>query len=125
MDLAELNRRVTSAIFDAEALAHGSWEAQCAFRTVSELEEEIATMAGAGTVEGDIARLGALTAALSAGEPLRALQLGERYGADSLSDGARARLAQLLAEAEAELARHAAEAPDVVPIRFKLREDLR
>jgi hypothetical protein len=76
MDLDDLNKSVTHAILQAEAFPCGSWEAQHAFREVADLEEEIATIAGAGVVEGEIARLGAVTAAMSAGEPLRALQLG-------------------------------------------------
>jgi hypothetical protein len=43
---------------------------------VAELEEEIATIVGAHTVDGEI-RVGAVAAALSAGEPLRAIQLAE------------------------------------------------
>jgi len=88
---------------------------------VADLEEEIATIVGARTAAGEIARLGAVTAALSAGEPLRALQLGERYLADGLSEGSRAKLASLVAEADADVARSAASAPHVVPVRYKLR----
>ena len=121
MDLSELNRSVTSAIVRAEALLAGTWEAQRAFREVADLEQEIATIVGARTAAGEIARLGAVTAALSAGEPLRALQLGERYLADGISEGSRAKLVQLLAEAEAEIGQAAASAPNVEPVRFILR----
>lgn len=121
MNLEELNHSVTSAILRAEALKANSWEAQRAFREVADLEEEIATIVGARTAAGEIARLGAVTAALSAGEPLRALQVGERYVADGLSAGARAKLDQLLAEAEADIVRRAADAPNVDPVRFTLR----
>jgi TPR repeat protein len=79
MDLAELNRRVTSAIFRAERLADGSWESQAAYRDVSVLEEAIAGQTGAADVEGAIAREGAVRAALRAGECLRALSLATRY----------------------------------------------
>ena len=120
MDLAELNRSVTSAIIRAEALLPGTWEAQRAFREVADLEEEIATIIGARTAAGEIARLGAITAALSAGEPLRALQLGERYLADGLSEGSRAKLRELLAEADAEIGRDAISAPHVSPVRYSL-----
>ena len=120
MNLAQLNRSVTSAILRAEALPAGSWEAQRAFREVADLEEEIATIVGARTAAGEIARLGALAAALSAGEPLRALQLGERYLADGLSEGSCVKLSGLLAEAEAEIGRGAASAPKVEPVRFRL-----
>ena len=121
MDLAELNRSVTIAILGAEALPPGTWEAQRAFRQVADLEAEIATIIGARTAAGEIARLGAVTAALSAGEPLRALQLGDRYLADGLSDGSKVRLELLLDEAEAEIERIAAAAPNVDPIGFHLR----
>jgi len=120
MDLNELNRSVTSAILLAESLPAGTWDAQRAFRKVADLEEEIATIVGARTAAGEIARLGAVTAAMSAGEPLRALQLGERYLADGLSDGSRAKLDELLAEAEAEIRRDAMSAPNVDPVRFTL-----
>lgn len=79
MDLAELNRRVTSAIFRAERLAEGSWEAQEAYREVSFLEETIASRTGPAEVEGAIAREGAVHAAIKAGECLRALSLATRY----------------------------------------------
>ncbi len=121
MDLDNLNKSVTHAILQAEAFPRGSWEAQHAFREVADLEEEIATIAGAGVVEGDIARLGAVTAAMSAGEPLRAIQLGGRYLADELSDSARAKLEELVDEANAEIEREAVDGPSVAAIRFSLR----
>ena len=121
MDLDDLNRDVTGAILRAEGLPPGSWAAQHAFREVAELEQEIANMVGARTAEGEIARLGALTASLSAGEPLRALQLAERYLADGLSDGSRAKLADLRREAEAEIGRGVVDAPSVEPVRCSLR----
>lgn len=120
MDLAELNRSVTSAIIRAEALPPGTWEAQRAFREVADLEEEIATIVGARTAAGEIARLGAITAALSAGEPLRALQLGQRYLADGLSEGSRTKLLEFLAEADAEIGRDVIAAPNVEPVRYIL-----
>jgi len=112
MDLDGLNKCVTNAILRAERLELRSWEAQRAFREVADLEEEIATLAGAQSLEGEIARLGAVTAALSSGEPLRALQLGERYRSEALSDATRAKLDELLREAESEIADAAATAPD-------------
>lgn len=122
MDLDELNRDVTSAILRAEALPPGSWEAERAFRNVAELEEEleeeIAAIVGAHTVEGEVARLGAVTASMSAGDLVRAVQLAERYLADALSAGSRAKLRD---EGEAEIARVAAGAPNVDPVRSNLR----
>jgi hypothetical protein len=72
-------------------------------------------------VEGEVARLGAIAAALSAGEPLRAVQLGERYPADTFSASARRTLAALLSEANEQLERDLARLPNVEPTRFKLR----
>lgn len=120
MELAELNRSVTIAILRAEALPAGSWEAERAFRDVADFEEEIAAIVGGHTVEGEVARLGAVTASLSAGDLVRAVQLAERYLADSLSSGSRTKLTELRDEAEAEIVRTAAEAPDVAPIPFTL-----
>lgn len=74
--LTELNQRVTEAILFAENLQRQSEQA---FAHVSRIEEEIATICKSGTLEGDIARRGAITAALSARDPKRALRLVEQY----------------------------------------------
>ncbi|MBN1606963.1 MAG: hypothetical protein JW940_10045 [Polyangiaceae bacterium] len=121
MGLDELNRSVTSAILRAEGLVPGSWEAERAFRYVAELEEEISAVAGANTVQGEVARLGAVTASMSAGDLVRAVQLAERYLADALSDRSRAKLKELQDEAEAEMARAALSGPNVEPVMFTLR----
>ncbi len=121
MGLDELNRSVTSAILRAEALPPGSWEAERAFRDVADLEEEIAAIAGANTVEGEVARLGAVTASMSAGDLVRAVQMAERYLPDALGDRSREKLNELRDEAEAEIARAALGAPNVDPIPFTLR----
>jgi hypothetical protein len=119
MNLAELSYAVTDAIIRAEALKPGSWEAEAAFREVSDLEQAIAATAGANDVEGEIARVGAVSAALSAREALRAVQLADLYLHDDLSDGARAKLDELRAQAEAEIS--AAEEPTVFPVSFQLK----
>ncbi len=119
--LDELNATVTGAILRAESLPSDSWEAQAAFRFVADLEEEIATVVGAHTVEGEIARLGAISAALSAGEPLRALQFAERYRTDALAPAVRAKLDQLVRDAEDDVQRILGETPQVEPRRFTLR----
>jgi len=72
MNLDEFNHRVTNAIVRAESLPAGSRDAWEAFHNVSVLEESIATLVPLADLEGEIARLGVVTAALSAGEPLRA-----------------------------------------------------
>jgi hypothetical protein len=111
---------VTSAILEAEALPAGSWAAERAFRDVAELEQEIAAIMGAQTVQGEVARLGAVSASLSAGEPLRAIQLAERYLVDGLGERSRAKLQDLLAEAEAAIASAAEASPNVQPVTFAL-----
>lgn len=121
MSLDELNRQVTNAIVRAESLPAGSREAWEAFHEVSALEEAIAALVPCDDLEGEIARLGAVTAALSAGEPLRALQLAERYLAESLVSEIAEKLRELVNEADAELARAVTDEPTVKPVTFTLR----
>jgi hypothetical protein len=121
MSLDELNRRVTNAIIRAESLPAGSREAWEAFHEVSVLEESIAAVVPADDIEGEIARLGAVTAALSAGEPLRALQLAERFLAEIPALEIADKLRQLVTEADAELARVVTDEPTVMPVTFTLR----
>jgi len=76
-----LYERVTSAIFTAED-AEGRGDligARKAYLEVSFLEEDIACRLDAGDAEGAIARRGAITAALSAELPERALDMVHRY----------------------------------------------
>ena len=103
MSLDELNRRVTNAIVRAESLPAGSRDAWKAFHDVSALEEAIAALVPPDDLEGEIARLGAVTAALRAGEPLRALQLAERFLSEGLAPEIAEKLRQFVTEAEAEL----------------------
>ncbi|TMQ02260.1 MAG: hypothetical protein E6J90_00895 [Deltaproteobacteria bacterium] len=121
MSLDELNHRVTNAILRAESLPAGSQEAWEAFHEVSALEESIAALLPPDDLEGEIARLGAVAAALSAGEPLRALQLAERFRSDGLAPEIAEKLRQLAKEAEAELLRAAADGPMIEPVTFTLR----
>jgi hypothetical protein len=121
MSLDELNRRVTNAIVRAESLPAGSRDAWEAFHDVSALEESIAALVPSDDIEGEIARLGAVTAALSAGEPLRALQLAERFLSESLALEIAEKLRQLVKEADAELVRAGTDEPTVVPVTFTLR----
>lgn len=120
MELDDLNARVTEAILRAERLPGGSDPAREAFGEVGRIEESIANLTPAQELEGEIARLGAVTAALSAAEPLRALVLVERYLAEDLLPAAAAKLEELRAEANAELANVAAKAPPVRPVKFTL-----
>jgi hypothetical protein len=121
MSLDELNRRVTNAIVRAESLPAGSRDAWEAFHDVSALEESIAMLVPPDDLEGEIARLGAVTAALSAGEPLRALQLAERFLAESPAPEIGEKLHQLVKEADAEIVRAASDEPTVIPVTFTLR----
>jgi pyruvate-formate lyase-activating enzyme len=121
MNLDELNRLVTNAIVRAESLPAGSRDAWEAFREVSALEESIATLVPPDDLEGEIARLGAVTAALSAGEPLRALQLAERFLAERLAPEIAEKLHELVDEADAELVRAVTDEPTVRPVTFTLR----
>jgi hypothetical protein len=121
MSLDELNRRVTNAIVRAESLPAGSRDAWEAFHEVSTLEESIATLVPPDDLEGEIARLGAVTAALSAGEPLRALQLAARFLAERLTPEVAEQLRRLVKEAEAELVRAGSDEPTVIPVTFTLR----
>jgi hypothetical protein len=116
MNLAELNRLVTSAIFRAERLTEGSWESQAAYREVSVFEEAIARQTGAAQVEGTLAREGAVRAAMRAGQCLRALSLATRYlEEEDIPAGLKAELTELQREAEAALPDGSA---DVAPARM-------
>ena len=122
MELDELNARVTEVILRAERLAAGSDEAREAFREVGRIEESIADLTPAHDLEGEIARLGAVTAALSAADPLRALWLVDLYLAEGVSPEAAAKLDALRAEADTELAEAASTVPPVRPVKYILRE---
>lgn len=122
MELDELNARVTEAILRAERLPRGSDQAQAAFREVGRIEEAIAELTPVHDLEGEIARLGAVTAALSAAEPLRALWLVDRYLAEGLSSEAMAKLEALRVEANADIADGVSKVPPVRPVRYTLQQ---
>jgi hypothetical protein len=88
---------------------------------VSALEESIAALVPTDDLEGENARLGAVTAALSTGEPLRALQLAERFLAESLAPEITGKLRQLVKEADAEIVRAVSDETTVMPVTFTLR----
>lgn len=98
LNLTELNGLVTTAIVHAERIPAGTPEARSAFRHVSVLEESIARITEPRSVQGEIARCGAVTAALSAGESLRVHELVKRYQAEDVRDEIRSRLEELLKE---------------------------
>jgi hypothetical protein len=122
MTLDDLNTRVTEAILRAERLPAGSDQAREAFREVGHIEESIAGLTTPDDLEGEIARLGAVAAALSADDPLRALLLVDRYLAEGISPEATAKLEALRAEADADLADGASKAPPVRPVKYVLKE---
>lgn len=99
-ELSDLNREVTAAIFHAEAFPTGTRESEEAFIRVSELEARIADITGVRSIQGEIARVGAVLAAVSARAPARALLLVERYRAQDLSPGIRARVENLAVQAQ-------------------------
>ncbi len=103
MDLDDLNTRVTEAILRAEGLQAGSVEAKRAFREVGHLEESIARLMPADELEGQIARRGAVNAALGAEEALHALNLLARYLAEDISPEAATSLEALRSKANAVL----------------------
>ena len=81
--LQELNMLVSGAIFRAEHCTPGTTEAEDAYREVSRLEEEIAHMVGHDALEGAVARVGAVDAALRAGDWLRAAALADLFATDA------------------------------------------
>lgn len=121
MSLDDWNRRVTDAIVRAESLPVGSCDAWEAFHEVSKLEESIARIAPSDHLEGEIARLGAVTAALSADEPLRALQLATQFLTENPAPEIAQKFHQLMQQAEEMLDRAAADEPIVKPVTFTLR----
>src|SRR5690606_32298445 len=74
-EIQDLNSRVSEAIFFAGRSAPDSQEAQDAYRRVSALEEQIARLTTPTDVDGAVARVGAVSAALRAGDWLRASRL--------------------------------------------------
>jgi hypothetical protein len=96
-----LYERVTSAIFTAEeAEARGDMvAARKAYLEVSFLEEDIGSRLDANDAEGAIARRGAITAALSADLPERALDIVHRYLREQLPAPLGVQLKLLQAEA--------------------------
>lgn len=104
-ELDQLYGRVTSAILLAEkAEGRGSiGQAAAAYLEVSFFEEDIAKLLPASDPEGEIARRGAITAAMSAGQFVRAIELGKQYTLDSaVSAALKQQLDVLRSDAERE-----------------------
>jgi len=85
-DVQELNRQVTVAIFRAELAAAGTPEEETALLYVSDLEERLAQLLPANELQGAVARVGAVTAAIDAGDWLRAKRLIEMYRINAPAD---------------------------------------
>jgi hypothetical protein len=116
-EIQDLNKRVSEAIFFAGRAAPGSQEAQDAYRQVSALEEQIARLTAPTDVDGAVARVGAVSAALRAGDWLRASRLVEEFLGGAPDDVA-TELRELNREAEASA--RAIDEPDVKPVRYEL-----
>jgi hypothetical protein len=112
-ELNGLNEKVTEAILRAEAAAPDSVQAGYLYREVSELEERISEITPSESIEGIVARVGAVTAALDAHDWVRASRLAEAYLVGAPADLAE-ELKRLLAEAD-DVGRRVRE-PDVRPI---------
>jgi len=93
-----LNSQVTVAIIHAEHLDPDSPETNKAFAEVSRIEEELASLLPTDCVEGALARLGAVTAAMDADDWPRASMLIGRFRV-----GAAANLANELERLEEEV----------------------
>jgi hypothetical protein len=80
-ELDQLYSRVTTAIMLAERAetAGGLASAAAAYLEVSFFEEEIAKLLPASDPEGEIARRGVITAAMSARQFVRAIELANAY----------------------------------------------
>jgi hypothetical protein len=83
MEVDTLNALVTGAIWRAEELeGRGIRSASLAWAEVSTIEEDLAKAHSVSEVQGRIARRGAVTAALKAGDYTRAYALVDSYLAE-------------------------------------------
>ena len=94
-----LNAEVTLAILRAERLSEGSAAFQDAYLDVAFAEEALSALTSPRSVEGEISRRGAVTAALRAGRPSYAHGLACGYLHEDLAPSTRATLEQLRDEA--------------------------
>lgn len=86
LTLSMLHHRVTETIRRADAAPNEAARKR-RFYEVSYLEEQIACLTDARTIEGEAARLGVVIASIKAGKPRRAARLATQYLADTrLSD---------------------------------------
>jgi hypothetical protein len=99
----DLNMKVTGAILSAERIADGTPEAKTAWLEVAFAEETLSAFTTPQSVEGEICRRGAVTAALRAGEPSYARGLCRGYLSEDLAPASRELMQKLLNEASDEL----------------------
>lgn len=111
-DLETLYAEVTAEIFRTENLPPGP-ELIASFYRVSILEEKISRITEPTHVEGMIARVGAVTASLSAGYNYRALMLITRYLQHNVPNDIRARLTALLSEAQTAIGKRSGEQSEI------------
>ena len=105
-EIDRLYSRVTAAIMFAERAEATGSNAQAAARylEVSFLEEEISELLPASDREGEVARRGVITAAMSASQFVRAIEMAKKYEADSsASEQLKNQLALLRGDAEIRL----------------------
>jgi len=85
-------------------------------REVSRLEEEIAAILPSDDDEGEIARRGAVSAALDADDCTRAIQMAERYlGEERVSDAQRSKLQSLRDQARLQAGEEDGETNEPLP----------
>jgi hypothetical protein len=122
-ELDQLYSRVTAAILLAERAeaAGGVATAAAAYLEVSFFEEEIAKLLPANNPEGEIARRGVITAAMSARQFVRAIELAKAYAQDPAASATlKQQLETLRGEAERE-ARRSLRGPILVQPRATFR----
>lgn len=81
--LRGIYEQLTILILRAEGLERDGTDARQLWREISVLEEQAADALPPADLEGSIARRGAITAALSAGDAARAVVLARRYLAET------------------------------------------
>jgi hypothetical protein len=113
VDTDTLNTLVTEAIWRAEELEARGISTTAAWRDVSAIEEQLAKAFPVSEGQGRIARRGAVSAALKAGDYDRAQSLADAYIAEEAApDSLKTGLREILEEADHEISnrfRHAAE----------------
>lgn len=109
----ELHLRVTAAIIESERIRPtGTPESLAAYAKVSALEEAIAGITDGKSLEGWVARTGAIRAAMVAGDPSRAMELATRFLTEDVQADVRKELLEMQRVAEQKLRGPAAVAPE-------------